>query len=99
MRFEFSSDDLARMYSESEFLGGFPREVVRAYRKRVQFIAQAVDERDFYAWRSLRYKKLKGDRSDQRAMRLNDQWRLVLKLRRGEDGSIVMILSIEDYHD
>ena len=99
MRFEFLSDDLARMYSESEFFGGFASEGVRAYRKRVQFIAQAVDERDFYAWKSLRYKKLKGDRSDQRAMRLNDQWRLILKLRRGEDGSIVMILSIEDYHD
>lgn len=99
MRFEFLSNDLARLYSEPDFDGGFPREVVRAYRMRVQYIASAKDERDFYAWKSLRYKKLKGNRSHQRSMKLNDQWRLILELRKDENGKVVVIVSIEDYHD
>ncbi len=99
MRFEFSSDDLARLYSEPDFDAGYPPGIVRAFRMRVQYIANAQDERDFYAWKSLRYKKLRGDRAHQRSMRLNEQWRLILEIRKDEDGSLVVLISIEDYHD
>jgi toxin HigB-1 len=79
--------------------GGFPPEVVSLYRKRLQFVRSATDERDFYGMKSLRYEKLKGRRHGQRSMRLNDQWRLILEL--GDQGKdrIVVVVAIADYHD
>ncbi len=99
MRFEFSSKELARLYSEPDFVGRFPPGVVDAFLARVQYIVKARDERDLYAWKSLRYKRLLGSRSNQRSMRLNAQWRLILELRKDDDGTVVVLISIEDYHD
>jgi len=70
---------------------------VRSYRKLMQLIRAAVDERAFYAMKSLHYKKLKGDRKHQRSMRLNKQFRLVLDLEE-VNGTTVVIVSIEDDH-
>ena len=64
----------------------------------MQQIAAAPDEKDFYNLKSLCFKKLKGDRSTQYSMRLNDQWRLVLELINRNGKKIVLILGIEDYH-
>ena len=58
----------------------------------------ALDERAFYAMKSLHYEKLKGNLDGQRSMRLNDQWRLLLRLRQDEGGKTVVVISIADYH-
>ena len=78
--------------------GGFPSDVVRNFRKRMAMIRAADDERVFYALKSLHYEKLKGDRRHQRAMRLNDQWRLVLELQGEGRDRVVVVVEIEDYH-
>jgi len=57
-----------------------------------------MDEREFYALKSLHFEKLKGDRAHQRSMRLNSQWRLILEFEEDSDGKIAVIVSIEDYH-
>lgn len=64
----------------------------------MQAIRAAEDERAFYAMKSLHFEKLKGDRSHQHSMRLNDQWRLILEFERGNDGKVVLVIGIEDYH-
>jgi proteic killer suppression protein len=64
----------------------------------MQTIRAAEDERAFYALKSLHFEKLKGNRSHQHSMRLNDQWRLILQFEQTEEGKIVCIVSIEDYH-
>jgi len=79
-------------------MGGHSAELVRLYRKRMTFIRQALDERDLYALKSLRFEKLKGARSHQRSVRLNDQWRLILQLQGDGEAKTVLIVSIEDYH-
>ena len=72
--------------------------VTAAFRKRMQLIRAANDERDFYAMRSLRFEKLQGNRSHQHSMRLNDQFRLIVEYEGfGRDKTIV-IVGIEDYH-
>ena len=48
--------------------------------------------------KSLHYEKLKGDLAGQRSMRLNDQWRLILRLEEDDTGKLVVIVSIADYH-
>ena len=72
--------------------------MVKASRKRLQFIRAAADERAFYAMKSLHYEKLQGDRAGQRSMRLNDQWRLIVRLEEDDAGKQVVVVSIADYH-
>lgn len=47
--------------------------------------------------KSLHYEKLKGKRSHQRSMRLNDQFRLIVEIEEA-NGRTVVVISIEDYH-
>ena len=94
MEVVFASDRLEKLANDAEVDGGFPQAVVNAYRRRIQFIKGATDEREFYAWRSLHFEKLKGDRSHQRSMRLNDQWRLVLEIVPGKPRNTVRVVDI-----
>lgn len=98
MEVEFRKDDLQRLENDPSFDYGLPAAVVRKYRQRMQFIRAAVDEREFYAMRSLHFEKLQGDRAHQRSMRLNDQWRLVLEIKESSPKNIVVIVDVEDYH-
>lgn len=97
MDVEFVNDDLERLEVDPSFNAGFDRGIVRSYRKLMQIIRAAPDEREFYALKSLHYEKLKGKRSHQRSMRLNIQWRLILEVIERSDKTVV-IVSIEDYH-
>ena len=94
----FADESLRRLESDPAFKGGFGREVVRAFRKRMQLIRGARDERDFYTLKSLHFEKLKGDREGQYSMRLNQQWRLILEIEKRSNSSTVVIVSIVDYH-
>jgi toxin HigB-1 len=99
MDFRFNDGSLERLYTELDFDGGHGRPIARAFRKVMNVIRQAHDERDFYAMRSLRFEKLKGSRSHQRSMRLNDQWRLILEIEEGRPKNTIVVIAIEDYHD
>jgi toxin HigB-1 len=61
-------------------------------------IDAAVDERDLRQLKSRRLEKLKGDRAGQYTMRLNDQWRLILEIIEDEQGKLLLIIAIADYH-
>jgi len=95
---EFENDALTRLEEEASFDAGLSRDLVKAFRKRMQTIRAALDERDFYALKSLHFEKLKGQRKKQYSMRLNDQYRLIVKLKQKSKGKVVIISSIEDYH-
>ncbi len=98
MDVRFHDPNLGRLEVDPRYTGGWPLAIVKAYRKRLNFIRQARDERDLRAWKSLRLEKLKGDRQHQYSMRLNDQWRLVVELEGGDPDKTVVIFAIEDYH-
>ena len=98
MEVVFASDRLERLANDAEVDGGFPQAVVKVCRRRIQFVRAATDERDFYAMHSLHFEKLKGDRSHQKSMRLNKQWRLVLEIIPGKPKNTVRVVNIEDYH-
>lgn len=98
MEVRFATTDLKRLEEDPEFDGGFAKEIVRKYRMRLQFIRSAIDERDFYAMKSLHYEKLQGKRSHQHSMRLNIQWRLVVEIVKSDPKNLVAIVSVEDYH-
>lgn len=98
MEVRFDDDELDRLETDANFDGGFAQAIVRAFRKRMQFIRAATDERDFYGMRSLHFEKLKGGRRHQYSMRLNDQWRLILEMEGKGNEKTLVIVAIEDYH-
>lgn len=98
MQVEFKNSDLDRLETDARFTAGFGPDVVKAFRRRMQAIRAAVDERDLAAVRGNNFEKLKGNRSHQYSMRLNDQWRLILEIRKSTPKNIVVVIDIEDYH-
>lgn len=64
MDVEFDDDDLDRLETDREDFGGHGVPVVRAFRRTMQFIRAARDERDLYAMKSRRFEKLKGKRGE-----------------------------------
>ena len=98
MEIEFSSEDLDRLEIDPKYTGGFPVEVVKAYRKRIQTIRAATDERDLFVVRGNRFEKLKGAREHQHSLRLNDQWRLIVQIKPSSPKNIIIVDAVEDYH-
>jgi toxin HigB-1 len=78
--------------------GRYSQAVQKMFRRRMQQIVSAVDERDFYKQTSLHFEKLKGDRNHQHSMKLNDQWRLIVELSGNASDKQIVIVGIEDYH-
>ncbi len=98
MRFRFEDRNLARLYTEPGFrLPAVGPDLVRQFRKKMQLIDAANDERDLYALRGLRLEKLVGNREGQHSIRLNDQFRLILRFTKDDDGRVVVVIEITDY--
>ena len=98
MKVKYAKDNLQRLVTDIGFTDGLGHDVIRAYRRRIQMIENAEDERDFYNLKSLHFEKLSGARSHQHSMRLNDQWRLIIEIEAGTPKNTIVVTSIEDYH-
>ena len=96
MDIEFANADLDRLETDPKFTGGYGPEIIRGFRKAMQSIRAAHDERDLYASRGLGFEKLKGQRQHQCSARLNKQWRLILELT--GPPKKVRVIGVEDYH-
>jgi|SRR3990167_6657040 len=94
----FKDESLEKLERDTKQDAGYQTGIGKMFRRRMQLIRGAADERDFYALKSLHYEKLKGDREHQRSMMLNDQWRLVLEVEDGNPNKVIWIVNIEDYH-
>jgi toxin HigB-1 len=98
MEVEFDDPDLDALETDPSSSAGRGMAVDRGYRKVLQAIRAASDERDLFALRGLRFEKLKGKREHQHSMRLNDQWRLIVEIRGQVPNKKIGIVAIEDYH-
>ncbi|MBL4698185.1 MAG: type II toxin-antitoxin system RelE/ParE family toxin [Phycisphaerales bacterium] len=98
MEIEFRDPDFDRLETDPDFNAGFGQAIVKAYRKRVQWIRAARDERDFYEFKSWHFEKLRGNRGHQRSIRLNDQWRLIIEIKECNPSNTLVVVGIEDYH-
>lgn len=94
----FKDPSLDRLEIDVVYSAGFGGDLVRAYRKAMQHVRAATDERTFYSRKSFRFEKLKGDRESQYSLRLNDQWRLIIELHGNAPNKIVHVVEIVDYH-
>lgn len=98
LRFRFSKKHIEALYTEEQGAHKYDSGVVEAFFEVMAIIEAAKDERDLYAMKSLRFEKLKGKRKGERSIRLTRQWRLIVTIEKDDNGSIVVIIDIEDYH-
>lgn len=99
MRIIFEDNALERAAQDAYFTPkGWGPDVVGAYRKQIQRLLAAVDERDLYAIKSLHLEKLSGDRAGTSSIRLNKKYRLIVNFRTESDGRVVIVIEMVDYH-
>lgn len=98
VRFRFETKKLEELFTSEAGAKKYPAGVVEAFFDVMATIQSAVDERDLYALKSLHFEALKGARAGERSLRLNKQYRLIVRLEKDPDGSIVVVIGIEDYH-
>jgi len=91
-------ESLERLERDVRYTAGHSPAVVKAFRKRMWSIRNAVDERDLREVKANHFEKLKGKREHQHSMRLNDQWRLIIQLEGKGANKILAVIGIEDYH-
>jgi proteic killer suppression protein len=73
---EYEDDDLRRLAEDASFTQKrWGRDVVRAYRKKIQILLSSMDERDLRNVKSLRLEKLRGDREGQRSIQIQNRRR------------------------
>lgn len=94
MKWRFRDEGLETLWADPEADGGYPPGVVKAFRKAMQRIDSAVTTKDFGG----RFEKLKGSRSHQYSMRLNNRWRLILEFEGEAHGFTAVVVEIADYH-
>lgn len=99
MHIRFHTEELRRLAEEASYTPKrWSHELIKAYRKKIQILQNATDERDLYTLRSLRLEQLSGDRAGTSSIRLNNQYRLILKFTTEANGRTVIIIELVDYH-
>ena len=99
MRLHFDDDELRRLYEEPDYvIKRLGPDITKAYRKKIGFLVAAESELDLRNYKALHYEKLSGDRDGQHSIRLNKQWRLILRVEADEDGRLLIVIEIIDYH-
>ena len=98
METEFIDDDLDRLETDIAFTADYAKDIVKAFRKRMQAIRAAIDERDLRAVKGNHFEKMRGNRAHQHSLRLNDKWRLIVEIKSGNPKNTIVIVGIEDYH-
>ena len=91
-------DSFASKETEKVFLGQvstkLPNSIQRTARRKLLYLDEAEDLQDLLAVPGNRLEKLKGDRSGQYSIRINDQWRICFEW----DGHKAHQVEIIDYH-
>jgi proteic killer suppression protein len=98
MEIDFANQDLKEVYLNPKASLNHGQIIDKGFRKKIQIVIAAKDEQDLRNLKSLHYEKLKGDRSHQRSIKINKQWRIILE-RIEEEGRLhLLIIDVEDYH-
>ena len=96
MTFSFADAELKVLYEagSGKLARRFPSDVVRAFFRVMLVIGSVGEARELRQFRGMRYHVLRGERTGQVALRLNDQYRLIVTMQK--DG--LRIIEITDYH-
>ena len=89
----FASEETEKIF-RGQVSRKFPRDMQRTARRKLLYLDDAEDLRDLLAPPGNRLEKLKGDRTGQYSIRINQQWRICFKW----SGNKAKDVEIVDYH-
>lgn len=93
LRVTFGSEALHRLATQLDYSPtAWKRDVVKAYRKRVQLLLAVRDQGDLHALRGLGLREVPDDDVDLFSMRLTDEFRLIVAFASDRDAVIQEIL-------
>lgn len=98
MLIEFSSDELDKAETDARFRPPFAAGVLKAYRKQLNSLHSATDERDLRANKGLNFEKHRS-LPGHHTVRLNDQYRVLVRLEGEAPHKTLVIVAITDHHD
>jgi proteic killer suppression protein len=98
MEVRFEDPALGRLETSGEGQGAWSAGVVKAFRRRMQFIRAMPDERELRAIKANDYEKMQGDRQGQHSVRLNDQFRLFFRFEEADGRKVLVVLEKADPH-
>lgn len=98
MRMRFADSKIALVETDKFHKLGLPMPVIKTARLRLQFLREAIDERDLRAMKSLNFKKRKGAQDGEYTIRVNDQYRITFLIDEERHPHELVILSIGDTH-
>lgn len=98
MEIRFADDDLDKLEIDPRFTARLPDAVVTSYRRAINYVRQAVDERDLRKRKSFHFEKLQGGREHQYSLRLNLQWRLVVELAGEAPSKVIVMCAVENHY-
>jgi toxin HigB-1 len=99
MRYTIADNELRAMDADETYVARrFDKVLHRAFRRVMGLIRAADDQRDLRAFTGLRLEKLAGNRKGQHSMRLNDQFRLIVRFVQDPQGQSIVVIEIVDYH-
>jgi len=71
----FASKETKKIF-QGQFSKKLPKDIQRTARRKLLYLYEAEDLQDLLAPPGNRLEKLKGDRTGQYSIRINDQWRI-----------------------
>lgn len=99
MQLEFEDDNLERLaYDPEAHTARWSPDVTKSFRRVLFLIENAKDDRDIRALKGLRLEKLKGKRTGTWSVRINSQYRLILRFKTAANNRIAVIIEAVDYH-
>lgn len=99
MKFTFISKASKKLYEENKDARKYPPGVVDAFFDVVNLLGEIQDEKELWKFKSLNFELLIGKLKGFYSLRLNKQYRLLVKLLTDEDGNKHFeVGDITDYH-
>ena len=89
----FASDETQKIFL-GQISRKFPKDIQRTARRKLIYLDDAEDLQDLLAPPGNRLEKLKGDRSGQYSIRINDQWRICFSWSDNKAKNVEIV----DYH-
>jgi proteic killer suppression protein len=97
MEIKFDTEYLRELYetgAASDKKHRFQPDIVMRYQARIRILERASKTEDLYTLRSLRYEKLKGDKTGLESIRVNDQYRIEFKTTQAVSETVVTVCNI-----
>ena len=89
----FASDETEKIF-RGQVSKKFPKDIQRTARRKLIYLDDAEDLQDLLAPPGNRLEKLKGNRTGQHSIRINDQWRICFKWSSNKAKDVEIV----DYH-